>query len=72
MKKKIIIIGKKSFLAKNLFNYFNKRSEIKHVSFAKFHLRRGGKEEGKKREYVILLITLHNGLFCFVFQRHSS
>ena len=36
MKKKIIIIGKKSFLAKNLFNYFNKRSEIKHVSFAKF------------------------------------
>ena len=36
MKKKIIIIGKKSFLAKNLFNYFNKRSEIKHVSLAKF------------------------------------
>ena len=36
MKKKIIIIGKKSFLAVNLFAYFNRRSEIKHVSFEKF------------------------------------
>ena len=36
MKKKIIIIGKKSFLAVNLFAYLNRRSEIKHVSFEKF------------------------------------
>ena len=36
MKKKIIIIGKKSFLAVNLFKYLNSRSEIKHVSFKKF------------------------------------
>lgn len=36
MKKKIIIIGKKSFLAKNLFSYLKKRSEVKHISFEKF------------------------------------
>lgn len=36
MKKKIIIIGKKSFLAKNLFIYFNSRSKVKHISFEKF------------------------------------
>ena len=36
MKKKIIIIGKKSFLAKNLFSYLKKRSEVNHISFEKF------------------------------------
>tara|TARA_B100001121_G_scaffold226946_1_gene200223 strand:- start:2070 stop:2909 length:840 start_codon:yes stop_codon:yes gene_type:complete len=36
MKKKIIIVGKKSFLAINLFSYLNRRSEIRHVSFKEF------------------------------------
>ena len=36
MKKKIIIIGKKSFLAKNLFSYLKKRSEVNLISFEKF------------------------------------
>ena len=36
MKKKIIIIGKKSFLAKNLFIYLKNKTEVNHLSFEKF------------------------------------
>ena len=36
MKKKIIIIGKKSFLAKNLFVYLKNKTEVNHLSFEKF------------------------------------
>ena len=37
MKKKILIIGEKSFIGNNLFNYFKKKLTVKKISYNKFN-----------------------------------